>query len=966
MAPLTPDEDDSQIERLLGDFVPGSTPSFDPERLCAEHPALGSRLRDCFAALDFLGQAREDEAASAHFAQPTRLGDFRVLREAGRGGMGVVYEAEQISLRRRVALKVLPLSPIVDPRQLKRFHIEAQAAAQLHHTNIVPVYAVGSEDGAHYYAMQYVEGSTLASVIGELRGLRRAERSGAQPPSPPSSGTSAATRALLGCRTPATPLDFDESVESVPSVVPTQEFFRAIAGLAAQAADGLEHAHRQGVVHRDVKPSNLLLDAGGHLWVTDFGLAKLRDVPAGTLTGDVLGTLPYMSPEQALGRKEDLDQRTDVYSLGATLYELATLRPLFEGRDRETLLRRIAFEEPARPRRRERAVPEDLETILLKAVAKDPRDRYPDAGALALDLRRFIENRPVEARRVSAVKRLSRWARREKAKAALAGFLALGVPTLAALATWAVTNHSRIIAAAEHARLGRAEALVDEGFFLLGDWNLERALDSFHRALAVDACNSEAIAGAAIALNRRTSASERRDYWETLVFLDLHPVDPREQPALHRIRADALRMSGRNAEADALDSTLGPPATALEFFVEGERAWGPGGKEAAARAQSWYARACAASPRARPPFYQARAEAAMVAQDDAAIRETVEAMRTLWPNSSRTWFCVGEMLSLIDRAGAVDAYEKAIELDQAFFGARCSLGSLLLDANDLAGAIALFRSCIELNPDDHLAPANLGRALLASGHRESGMAALRTAIENEPRYSAGHVWMARALRDAGNSAGAVAAYRQALDRGWPVGAPLYEEIGIALRELDDPSGARLAFERALRVDPSFTAAREHLAQVLVELGDREGAIAELRSLVDALPTARSSHEALLSLLEAALDVPGRRAELVRWVTVEPTDSSAWTELTRILTPIDPAEALKAARRAVALSDEEDPAALDVLAHALFANGDSAGALEAEEKALELLSAAPADSALRASLEAAREQFRSTVETAVNK
>ena len=242
------------------------------------------------------------------------LGDYRLVRELGRGGMGIVYEAEQVSLGRRVALKVLPFAAALDPSQLRRFQTEAHAAAQLHHTNIVPVFSVGCERGVYYYAMQFIDGRTLAQVVLDQQ---RAVPPGHEP-SWPHSGPSA-----LGTTS-------------------DRARFRLVAELGIQAAEALDHAHRLGIVHRDIKPANLLLDVRGNLWITDFGLARLQDEAGLTLTGDLLGTLRYMSPEQALAHRGAVDHRTDIYALGVTLYELLTLRPAMAGTDRQELLRRIA------------------------------------------------------------------------------------------------------------------------------------------------------------------------------------------------------------------------------------------------------------------------------------------------------------------------------------------------------------------------------------------------------------------------------------------------------------------------------------------------------------------------------------------------------------------------------------------------------------------------------------------------
>ncbi len=314
------------------------------------------------------------------------LGEFRLVREVSRGGMGVVYEAVQVALGRRVALKVLPNAAALDPRHLHRFQVEAQAAASLNHPHIVPVFATGSAGGIPYYAMQFIDGRDLARVIRESRpdGLLATEADRREP------------------RTP-TPLSTQED-----------SYAREVARLAMQAAKALEHAHANDVLHRDIKPSNLLVDHAGELWITDFGLARVRGGLDLTHTGDALGTPRYMSPEQALGRRAPLDGRTDIYSLGVTIYELLTLRPAFVGEDRLELLRQIVQDEPIPPRKLDPTIPADLETIVLKAMAKSPADRYSTAADLAADLGRYLENRSIFARRPSLADRGAKWVRRHR------------------------------------------------------------------------------------------------------------------------------------------------------------------------------------------------------------------------------------------------------------------------------------------------------------------------------------------------------------------------------------------------------------------------------------------------------------------------------------------------------------------------------------------------------------------------
>jgi WD40 repeat protein/serine/threonine protein kinase/tetratricopeptide (TPR) repeat protein len=422
---------DLLVDELIARLQAGEAP--DWPALAREHPEHVGRLRSTARALEALGDlSRAGDATLSGVSPlpvaedlvPGVLGDFRIVREVGRGGMGVVYEAEQVSLTRRVALKVLPLAATMDPRQLERFRHEARAAALLHHAHVVPVYGVGCERGVHYYAMQLIEGCSLATVLDVLRGaVPGGNEAGAGPTGPYAPGDAAPTRP------PA-------ALHTVP-LRRGQTHFRRVAELVAQAADALEYAHGMGVVHRDVKPANLLLDAGGDVWVTDFGLARLGEGAGLTLSGDLLGTLRYMSPEQALAKHGLVDHRTDVYSLGATLYELLTLRPAVDGVSKQEVLHRLAFEEPVAPRKLDRSVPAELQTVTLKALAKNPAERYATAQELADDLRRWLNDRPTLARPPGLLPRLRKWCHRHRPLVAglaacltlLAAGLGLGVVT---------------------------------------------------------------------------------------------------------------------------------------------------------------------------------------------------------------------------------------------------------------------------------------------------------------------------------------------------------------------------------------------------------------------------------------------------------------------------------------------------------------------------------------------------------
>ncbi len=375
------------LDEYVADLKAGK--AIDRAKLLAEHPDLAVPLEQCLAGLEFIHRVSKPSES------PQQLGDFRIAREIGRGGMGVVYEAEQLSLHRRVALKVLRFGAVADEKALERFRREAETVAHLHHTNIVPIFAVGSENGVYYYAMQFIEGGSLADVVATAR---------------------------------------------VEDVQPEKR--RAVSEIARwglEAAEALAHAHQRGVIHRDIKPSNLLLDTDGRVWLTDFGLARRMDEVTLTMTGMLMGTPRYMSPEQATATKQPVDHRTDIYSLGATLYELLTGRPVFASDTPHGVITQILTTEPVRPRVVRQSIPRDLETIILTCLAKDPTQRYATAQALADDLRAIREGRPIRARRENIFQQATRWVQKQK-KSVITGATAAAAALIAAAVGYSIMS----------------------------------------------------------------------------------------------------------------------------------------------------------------------------------------------------------------------------------------------------------------------------------------------------------------------------------------------------------------------------------------------------------------------------------------------------------------------------------------------------------------------------------------------
>jgi serine/threonine protein kinase len=470
--------DRDPLERLAAEFLERRRRGEDPalSEYAERYPEWAEQIREFFPALEVMeglkpGSGSEtgllsDRPDGAAAPLLERLGEYRILREIGRGGMGVVYEAIQESLGRRVALKTLLFHGRIDAVHMERFQLESRSAARLHHASIVPIYGVGEHESVHYYVMQYIHGHGLDVILDDLRRLRAG--AAAMPASASrevkgDTGSVGIARSLLTGRFGASPSgrDGQRSAEatdrtgnrrggtaSVSTASPRSEsdrsgissvlsrptesgYYHAVARLAARVAEALAHAHGQGVLHRDIKPSDLLLDVDGQVWITDFGLAKLEGSDGPTRTDDIVGTLRYMAPERFEGWS---DPRSDVYGLGMTLYELLTLHPAFESATRARLIDQVIHDPPAAPRKHDPRIPRDLETIVLKAIAKEPAERYATAEAMATDLENFLADRPIVAWRSSLPERAWRWCRRNKAAAGLFGASAVAALALVGIA----------------------------------------------------------------------------------------------------------------------------------------------------------------------------------------------------------------------------------------------------------------------------------------------------------------------------------------------------------------------------------------------------------------------------------------------------------------------------------------------------------------------------------------------------
>jgi eukaryotic-like serine/threonine-protein kinase len=568
-----PAADQERLAKILDDYLVAAERGAPvaPDELLKQYPADAEYLRCYLSGLQIFHEAATPHHAAGDlqsFQQAVEAGrmiaDFSLLREIGRGGMGVVYEALQTSLRRRVALKVLPFSSAHDEKQIGRFRNEAQAAAQVRHPNIVPVYAIGEEHGVHYYAMELIEGQSLAALMHRLRGN----------PDSSSTGDTTIVNNSHTVHEQRRPIKPRTARKLVPLIEPepmdagaTAEHICKVTQWGIEAAEALHAAHEYGVIHRDVKPSNLLLDEQGKLWITDFGLARCRESTNLTQSGDILGTMRYMSPEQALGRNALVDHRTDVYSLGITLYELAALRhPADDVGDLQLFFDRTRSN--YRPLRHWNAhIPRDFETIVMKAIAEFPHERYATAQEMADDLARFLEGKPILASRPNLATRAGKWAKRHRgAVYAAAGMVLIAMAVLSVSLVAVEHEKAKKDVAYKQLFASQEKTKAKEEF---AQQNYQRAREMLDRVGSRVAEQLEKKPGAAeIRLIRLELLNSISDYYQQ--FIEQAATDPTldaDNPLLN------ANLAVANSKIGELTKTMGDTRKALGFQQKARDIW---------------------------------------------------------------------------------------------------------------------------------------------------------------------------------------------------------------------------------------------------------------------------------------------------------------------------------------------------------------------------------------------------------
>jgi serine/threonine protein kinase/tetratricopeptide (TPR) repeat protein len=822
--------DDPRVVRAVEEYTAALEAGLAPERdaFLAQHPDIAGPLAECLAGLDFVcrvtrqsGEGGEFGAEGVEPGQP--LGDFRIIREVGRGGMGVVYEAEQLSLDRRVALKVLPLAATMDPRHLQRFHTEARAAAGLHHTHIVPVYCVGCERGVHYYAMQFIDGVPLSQVIRELR----------EADSKPAQGQAAAEEVRTTAYTSSPGQAATPSVTTRAAGEMTarsgagrrgRDYYRQVAEWGVQAAEALDHAHQVGIVHRDVKPGNLLLDERGQVWVTDFGLTHVQHGEVSlTMTGEMVGTLRYMSPEQALAKRVVIDHRTDVYSLGATLYELLTMRPVFRGEDRQELLRQVAFEEPVRPRRLERAIPAELEVIVLKALEKRPQDRYATAQELAEDLRHFLRDEPIRARRPSWLQVARKWGRGHQAAVRAASVLLLVLVAFGfGFALWWVRQQAEAEA--------EARAAVQEAVRRQQDEKWEAALSAVRRAQGVlrnfgadpalrqqvsqlardvemaQRLEEARLQGAAVKDGHFDHAGCVAAYAAAFAWYGLDP----EHGDIDEV-ADSIRSSSVRANLVA----------ALDYWA---------GLKRLTKGEDWK-HLLAVVRAADPDEWRNRLRDAWERGDSKGINDLLASANVdeLWPATLGLLRLSSDQSANVSREQAVALLRRVQQRHPADFWINHDLARLLAKAQppQLDEAIAYYRAAVALRPQSAGVHLNLGVALKDKGRLDEAIAEYQEAIRIKKDYPEAHNNLGVALKDKGRLDEAIAEYQEAIriKKDYP---EAHNNLGNALGTKGRLDEAIAEYREAIRLKKDFPEAHCGLGHALRAQGRFADALAALK------------------------------------------------------------------------------------------------------------------------------------------
>jgi len=840
------------LESPAGDAGPAATTGAGTE---VADPLAG---HDESPAREFLGR-EEADANPGPIAVGDRVAHYRIEREIGRGGQGLVFLAFDTRLRRRVALKVISNLVFDTAAALARFQREAMVASRLNHPGICKVHDASLHGGSAYIAMEFVEGETLARQIAAQRST------------------------MVDGRDEAV----SEEGEATPPL-PDRSGVERIVRIMEQVARALGAAHESGVIHRDIKPGNIMITAEDRPVILDFGLARELEGDLRTLTrtGELFGTPSYMAPELLAVAAARPDHRADIWSLGVCLHECLSLRRPFEEPTRERLYQAILTSEPSDVRSLNPAVSRDVKVIVETALAKNPDGRYQTAVALADDLRAALDGRPIAARPVSSVARLLGWAKRRPAAATLALVLLIGVPTLSVLTATVIASYPRWEADRRREQRRRLEAHLTEALHRLLQWNFTAAITAFRQALDQDPDSVEALGGLAL-VYLRARMPER-----ALEVIDRHRDRAAGSAGLDRIRADALIDLGRKPESDALASHATAVLNHTDHFLLGVRILIRMDVDRSERPEVAFDHFTLAAelfphePRILYSFM--RVVSALAERDDvhvAAARRLARVMAIRWPDHHLTWYARGAVApedrvaigflerclrrrpdfvlahgQLSYRFVTVDP-EKALEhAEQALARAPDWPWAYAMQARAYRKmqaydrAIEAIQHGIDRSPSDPLMRIQLGRIWVARHDWPKASQAFESAVARNPNYYGGHSWLGYALTAVGDHGRAMAAHRRAVAlaprQAWPV-----LQMGRTARAMGDLDGAIAKFTTAVGLAPESDRPYRLRAEAREARGDLEGASEDLQAVLALQPGDERTRQGLRRL-EARLRESG--------------------------------------------------------------------------------------------------------------
>lgn len=752
----------ARLERALSLWLQHESTGGDPEALLAAHHDLRDLLEPLVRS-----------SASPSGVEARRLGDFELLREVGRGGMGVVWEARQCSLDRRVAVKLVAPELTSSATAIARLRREAATAARLNHPNLVRVLGFGSEGAIHFLAMDFVDGEAIDAV----------ERSD-----------------------------------------------RETVALVAQVADALECVHGAGVVHRDVKPANVLVTASGAAVLTDFGLARDERGPSWSLSGTFAGTPQYSSPEQLRGGQ--VDAASDVFSLGVTLFELLTRTRPYPGSTPAAVIEAISRARIAPDLRAVRSdLPRDLAAILRVAIAPDRAERYATAAAFGADLRAWLDGRPVAARPPALVLRLARWARREPALASLVAVLAVGVPLVGGLVGHGIATRPLVRAGEALERRERIEHHLADAYLALSIGDGPRAITAIDAALKVDPDHREARVIRAVAAG------------ETPVANAMTPVEHDAEQAFLATLSEAVGRLA-NARQQALR------ASAEEL----------GDARAARLALPAVSVAARLAPSLRLPLYALLGSTAGFAGSAPTAKEAAQVLALHWPHSFAARRARARAMRAFDPEGAAIEYRRLVDEEPDDLQLRFELVNALCRQGDKPGAADASAGVVRLAPNDPMAHICLAEHLLESGRTSEAIPEYRHALALGAGDGLTHYNLGVALMESGRGDEASAEFRTAaaLD---PTSARPWANLAYLANERKDHAAALEASLRAVELGPALDPASVNLRQASIALARYDVTALELERWARRLATNVDAYREAATFLLAhpSVERAGERA-----------------------------------------------------------------------------------------------------------